>query len=137
MKLRVLVGYLVCAIGALLTYFLVTGNKLLGLQLYAGIPLGNLIAAVALLVLPTFVFILSDKQTIIWSVSKFGLVLAMPWYAVSSILAGNTAFVFSSGSSWQFYTWLIYTALLVLFGLITVFTYLFMLIKTAIPFRRV
>lgn len=130
MQLRVLAGYLVCGIGLLLSYFLATGHTLLGLQIVVGIPLGNIAAAVALLVLPMIVLLLSDKERIVWRIAKFGLLLALPWYFVSAALAGNTAFVFASGSSWQFTTWLIYTALLVLLGLVLLLTHLFVSLKT-------
>jgi|GEM_PF-6812842 len=104
-------------------YSLSSGASWLEQPLFALLPLGNLLAWLGLLALPTAVWLVAVPGRRLWQVARLLWCLALPWLAVSALLAGNLALVFSAGAQWQFQLWLLYSGVSVCSGLLLVICY--------------
>lgn len=76
------------------------------LNLPGGLPLGNLLVALALAAWPAAARLLSPPRSAARRFAGFALVLAMAWLPVSAALAGNLALNFSGdrGTAWLAFT---------------------------------
>ncbi len=101
-------------------YSLISGASWLGQPLFAVLPLGNLLAWLGLLALPTAVWLVAEPGHRLWQAARLLWCLALPWLAVSALLAGNLALVFGAGAQWQFQLWLLYSGVSVCSGLLLV-----------------
>jgi len=88
---------------------------------------GTLLAWIALTALAYSSYLIVQSNHQMKLMQRFVLLLALLWFVVSSLIAGNTDLIFSSTSIWR--VWIFYTAVIVL---ISCFTSLFVAIKTII-----
>lgn len=105
-------------------YGLLQGAAWLGLQIFGGLPLGNLLAWCGLLALPAVVWLLAAPGSRLWQAARLLSCLVLPWFAVSALLAGNLALIFTTAGQWQFQLWLLYSAVSLCCGLLLLLIYL-------------
>ncbi len=85
---------------------------------------GTLLAWIALTAFAYSSYLIVQRNPKMKIVQRIVLVLALLWFVVSSLLAGNTDLIFSSTSIWM--VWIFYTAFIVALSL---FTVLFFVLK--------
>lgn len=110
-------------------YALLYGSAWLGLQIFGGLPLGNLLAWCGLLALPAVVWLLAAPGSRLWQAARLLWCLVLPWLAVSALLAGNLALKFTTANQWQFQLWLLYSAVSLCCGLLLLLMYLWQLVS--------
>lgn len=116
-RMIVLLLYLLVSVAA---YSLISGASWLGESILGLLPLGNLLAWFGLLALPTAVWLAAGPGSRLWQAARLLWCLALPWLAVSALLAGNLTLVFNAGAQWQFQLWLLYSSVSVCSGVLLV-----------------
>ncbi len=82
---------------------LVTGASYLGFVVSGGLPVGNVIAAIALIAPAVLAVVVSAPGSALKTAALVMLCAALAWLPVSILLAGNLALNFSGwrGSAWM------------------------------------
>ncbi len=111
-------------------YTLISGAAWLGRPILAVLPLGNLLAWLGLLALPTAVWLAAEPGGRLWQAARLLWCLVLPWLAVSALLAGNLALKFTTANQWQFQLWLLYSAASLSCGLLLLLIYLWQLVRS-------
>jgi hypothetical protein len=88
---------------------------------------GTLLAWIAITAFAYFSYLIVQSNPKLKIVQRVVLLLALLWFVVSSLLAGNTDLIFPSTSIWR--VWIFYTAVIVS---ISVFTSLSVAVKIII-----
>lgn len=81
---------------------LISGESFLGLSSFGELPLGNVLAALALVAPAGFAVLLSAPQSAIRKATLTALLAGLAWLPASIVLAGNLALNFSDwrGTVW-------------------------------------
>ncbi len=111
-------------------YALLNGSAWLCLQIFGGLPLGNLLAWCGLLALPAVVWLLAAPGSRLWQAARLLWCLVLPWCAASALLAGNPALIFTTENQWQFQLCLLYSAASLSCGLLLLLIYLWQLVRS-------
>ncbi|HFB65102.1 MAG TPA: hypothetical protein ENJ60_06120 [Aeromonadales bacterium] len=100
-------------------YLLIKGSDLLetNISFLWNIPLGNILAYLALLSSTVFTLLITSKKTKLFILAKIDLVLSILWLPVSILASGNVKVSFSSQSPLSSDYWYSYTAIIVLINL--------------------
>ncbi len=110
---------------AICLYLLITGSDLLetNISFLWNVPLGNILAYLALLSSTVLTLLLTSKITILFILAKIDLMLAILWLPVSILASGNVKLSFSSQSPLSSDYWYSFTATIVFINLVIILWY--------------
>ncbi len=112
--MKAIVVVVLLAVAAFAVLSLASGASSLEAMLPGGLPLGNVLSALAPCAIAGAAVLLSVPRTACRGVSAAALIAAVAWLPVSAALAGNLALNFSG---WRGTAWLAYTAAVVVLAL--------------------